>query len=76
ASDASGIDELRASMQRVSTGYYYNGSSFSSSFEMHYITDGSSMTYPFPITEFFDGAYTFRARVRDGAGNTTTSANT
>ncbi len=72
ATDSSSITQVRVSIQRVSDGTYWNGSSFSGTSETLLTPSGTtSWSYAFAASNFpAEGSYTFRARATDAAGNT------
>ncbi len=75
-SDAtSGVQAVDISIQRVSTGLYWNGSAFSSGSEDFQAASfsGGNWSYAFPASSFpADGSYTVHVRAHDNAGNTET----
>src|SRR6185503_19111237 len=72
-SDAtSGVQAVDISIQRVSTGLYWNGSAFSSGSEDFQAASfsGGNWSYAFPASSFpADGSYTVHVRAHDNAGN-------
>ncbi len=75
-SDAlSGVQAVQVSVQRVSTGLYWDGSSFASASETFQAAGlaGGSWSLAFPASSFpVDGQYTVHVRARDDAQNTET----
>ena len=71
----SGVQAVDISIQRVSTGLYWNGSAFSSGSEDFQAASfsGGNWSYAFPASSFpADGSYTVHIRAHDNAGNTET----
>ncbi len=71
----SGVDEVRVSVRRVSTGLYWNGAAFSSAGENFLNTSlsGGDWTRAFPASNFpGDGDYTVRVFATDEVGNAET----
>ena len=73
-SDPSGVASNVVSLRQVSTGKYWNGSSFASATEQFKTVDGfTSWRYAIPALPP-EGAYVVHARATDKAGNTTAPA--
>ena len=71
----SGVDQVRVSVRRVSTGLYWNGASFSSAPEVLLNTGlaGGNWTRAFPASNFpADGDYTVSVFATDDVGNAET----
>jgi len=71
----SGVQAVEVSIQRLSTGLYWNGSSFGAGSETFAAAAlaGGNWSFAFPAASFpADGQYTVHARARDDAGNTET----
>jgi hypothetical protein len=80
ASDSGGstVNNVQGSLQRNSTGLYFDGNSFSRSGEQLFPA-GSTTTwsYDFPASWFpADGTYTLRLYTSDAVGNTSTTVST
>jgi hypothetical protein len=76
ATDPSGVTAGLVSIQRLSTGLYWNGTSFGSAAEVFDNATASSnvgttFTGYYPLSLPPDGSYTVHVRATDGAGNTT-----
>ena len=68
----SGVDQVQVSVQRDSTGLYWNGAAFSSAGEVLLGTSlsGGEWSRPFPASNFpADGGYTVRVFATDEVGN-------
>ena len=76
--DRAGVSQVGVSIRRVSTGLYWNGSSFSSASEVFVTASGTtSWTLSFPMSNFpAGGRYDVRARAVDGATNTGSPSST
>ena len=73
----SGVDQVQVSVQRDSTGLYWNGAAFSSAGEVLLGTtlSGGNWSRPFPASNFpADGSYTVRVFATDEVGNAETPA--
>ena len=71
----SGVDEVRVSVQRDSTGLWWNGAAFASATEVTLGTSlsGNDWSRPFPASNFpADGDYTVRVFATDEVGNAET----
>jgi hypothetical protein len=70
--DRAGVASVGVSIRRVSTGLYWDGSSFSSTSEVFITASGTtSWSLSFPMSNFpAGGRYDVRARATDGASNT------
>ncbi len=67
---ASGVNNTKASMRRVATGLYWNGTSFSSSSEMLFPVGSTAWSMAFAFANFpSTGQYTVHAVTTDDAGN-------
>ena len=67
-----GVDQVQVSVQRDSTGLYWNGAAFSSAGEVLLGTSlsGGEWSRPFPASNFpADGGYTVRVFATDEVGN-------
>ncbi len=66
-----GVNSNEVSIQRVSTGLYWNGSAFASATQVFQLATGTtSWSYAFPGSSFpADGSYTVAARSTDNAQN-------
>lgn len=76
--DRSGVAEVAVSLREVSTGLYWDGSSFASSTDTYTAASGTaSWTWSFPSGGFpAAGDYSFTVRTRDAAGNASTTTRT
>ena len=72
----SGVTQVRVSIRQVSTGNYWNGTSFSSSSEVLLTATGTaSWSLAFAAASFpADGSYTVRAMATDGVGLTSSTS--
>ncbi|HYN18164.1 MAG TPA: Ig-like domain repeat protein, partial [Actinomycetes bacterium] len=67
ADDDSAVTAVSVSLRRLSTGLYWNGTSFNSTPEVFLAaTNPTDWTYAINATAFFEGDYTLRAQASDG----------